>query len=162
MVKKPAYGDSLMSVTGLANFVQRVTDVSVSNYAELLDKFNKSKYSGQLIDFEEVDYSPEKSTTSYYGRNKDFLGMSVLPLGDNKYEIYEVEGAEGSHERSGYRYNYNFKSYNLTANKILHIKPDGDFEIKSLKVKTLEKLSHKAVVDMNLKQLIKNKKKINF
>ena len=162
MVEKPAYGDSLMSVSGLANFVQRVTDIPVSNYAELLDDFNKSKYSGQLTDIEEVDYSPKKSRTNYYARNKDFLGMSVLPLGDNKYEIYEVEGAEGSHERSGYSYNYNFKSYNLTANKILHIKPDGDFEIKSLKVKTLEKLSHKAVVDMKLKELKIRKKKINF
>lgn len=164
MVKKPAYGNSLMSVTGLANFVQRVTDVPVSNYAELLDIFNKSKYSGQLTDIEEVAYSPQKSTSSYYGRNKDFLGMPVLPLGENKYEIYEVEAAEVSRDIRGYSYNYEFKSYNLKANKVLHIKPDGDFEIKALKLKTLEKLSHKAVVDMKLKELklTKNKKKINF
>lgn len=90
----------------------------------------------------------------------------LLPIGENKYEIYDVEiGELGPRQSSGtYSYNYGINSYNLKANKVVTIKSNGDFELKSLKLKTLEKLSYKAVVDMKLKELkiTKNKNKLQF
>jgi hypothetical protein len=64
----------------------------VSNYGELLDKYNKSKYSGV--------YNPilndaviSKLNVPYTSRNSlNRVCDVLLPLGGDKFEVYSVDG----------------------------------------------------------------------
>lgn len=145
---------TFLGVTGLASFAQRVTETPVDNYAELLDNFNETSNSGVLKNIKEEDYAPA-TEWSYYG--KADLGTVYLPIDENKYEVYDVEGNKNSGYNS-YRYNnVSIDSYNLTMNRIVSLKGDGDFDIKKVLAKRLEKVSPKALAEMKLKVLKTNR-----
>lgn len=146
-----------LGTTSLASFAQRMTETPVDNYAELLDKFNATSHSGVLSDVVVEDYTPE-TEVSYYG-SKCPLGTVYLPIADNKYEVYDVDGNKGDW-RNSHNYKVNVASYNLTMNRVVSIKDGGDFDIKKVTAKRLEKVSHATLLGMKLKVLKTNKNNI--
>ena len=153
-IEKPKYGSRFMGIPSLSSFVQRVTDVPVSNYAELLDEFNDSSYSGILKDVKEEGFVPNENV-SRYSRNN--AAVAMLPIGENKYELYDIIGIADSY--SYYNNSYSIKHYDLSTNKIISIK-NNDFNLKSVTKKTIEKVSKVDLLKMNLKVLKINKNNI--
>lgn len=146
-----------LGTSSLTSFAQRMTETPVENYAELLDKFNATSNSGVLKEVKVEEYTPE-TEVSYYGRNAT-LGTVYLPISDNKFEVYDVDCNRGDWRNSN-RSTVNVASYNLTMNRIVSLKDDGDFEIKKVTSKKLDKVSHSTLVDMKLKVLKTNKNNI--
>lgn len=164
-VNKSAYDDTFLGVSGLSNFVQRVTETPIDTYASLLDEFNKSKHSGVLTDVVAEEYKPVETMDYYrYGRNRDSVGSAALPIGDNKYELYEITGEPDTNWINSYNSSYKIKSYSLAATKVLTLKPDGDFDLKTIVAKNHEKVSKSDLLKMNLKVLkaSKNNKQIKI
>ena len=156
-VEKPSWGERFEAFNGLTKFASRVSDTPVSNYAEILDEFNKSKFSGILANIETVDAKiPTKAHYSY--RNSDYLGSALLPLGNDSYEVYEIEQDEVN-RRSYYSNNNDIINYKLISKKILMF-VDGDFKMKTTKPKLLEKVRFHELTKMELK-LLKMKKNNN-
>jgi hypothetical protein len=156
-VEKPKYGERIESFTGLAKFATKTNDTPVSNYAELLDEFNKSKFSGIIDNLEEIDiYIPTELSHSYGSRES--FGDCYLPLGNDQYEIYSLETDEVEYPNSSYynRTRNKVKTYKLTSKKVVTFK-DGDFKIKTIKPKLIEKISYQTIKDMKLKLVTVNK-----
>jgi hypothetical protein len=120
---KNTWNDGFEMFSSLGTLASVVSDVPVSNYAELLDKFNNSKHSGEIEDYEEV--SPVIPTTHYSYYNRQFnLGQVLLPLGNNSYQIYKLTGwKQGSYSSN------KITNYDISSDKILTIK-DGEFKVK--------------------------------
>lgn len=160
-----ANGGKFLGVTGLGTFVQRITETPIDTYASLLDEFNASTYSGVLNNIEVEEYKPIEEMNYYRrGRNRDSLGSAVLPVGENKYELYEITGEPDTSSRSSYSSNYKVKSYNLAATKVLTVKTNGDFDLKTIVAKNHEKISKSDLLKMNLKilNMSKNNKQIKI
>jgi hypothetical protein len=156
-VEKPKYGERIESFTGLAKFATKTNDTPVSNYAELLDEFNNSKYSFVLNETDEIDVHIPTELDSYSRRYENF-GTCLLPLGNDQYEVYNLETDDVEYGNHSY-YNSRktvVKSYKLTAKKVVTIK-DGDFKLKTIKPKLIEKISYQSLKDMKLKLLTVNK-----
>ncbi len=165
-VEKPKYGERFLGITSLSSFVQRVTDTPVSNYAELLDEFNKTSYSGVLNNLIVDDYKPvETMKYSRYGHNRNVIDEVALPIGENKFELYSVTGVPDDRSYNSYDRNCRIKHYDLSTNKIVTIK-DNNFDIKTIIAKKLETVSKSDLLKMNLKILKTNKnneeKQIHF
>ena len=154
-VEKPKYGEHIESFNGLTKFASKVSDSPVSNYAELLDEFNASKFSGVINSPETIKVSIARVLDYYSSKRDSYLGEVVLPLDENTYEIYNVEAAETEYSNGNYysnRRKNNINNYNLTSRKVVTIK-DGDFKVKTVKPKVIEKISYYKLVEMNLKLL---------
>ena len=149
--------NSFLGTTSLSSFAQRMTETPVDNYAELLDKFNATSNSGVLKEVNLEEFTPD-TEVSYYSRNRT-LGTAYLPIAEDKYEVYDVDFNLGDWRNSS-RNTVNVASYNLTMNRVVSIKPDGDFEIKKVTSKKLDKVSHATLLGMKLKVLKTNKNNI--
>jgi len=152
-VKEEKYGSKFETFAGLTKFASKVSDSPVSNYAELLDEFNKSEMSGTITTPETVELEIPTEITSYYGRS-EVLGDIMLPIDDNTYEIYKLESGDVEYSNGSYYHNRkgNIKNYNLTSKRAVTIK-DGDFKVKTIKPKVIEKITFNKLKDMNLKLL---------
>lgn len=162
-VQKPNYGERIESFTSLAKFAIKTNDTPVSNYAELLDEFNKSKFSGIIDNLEEIDvFIPTELTYSHHS-HEDY-GYCYLPLGNNQYEQYALETDEVEYSNATYYYNRNsknkIKTYKLTAKKVVTVK-DGEIKFKTIKPKLIEKISYQTIKDMKLKLVTINKNNKN-
>lgn len=158
-VEKPSWGERVESFNGLTKFAMKTSDTPVSNYAELLDEFNKSKHSGILNDVEEIDaHIPTELTYSHH--THETIGYCYLPLGNDQYEEYVLESDDVEYPNASYYYNRNsrnkIKTYKLTAKKVVTLK-DGDIKLKTIKPKLIEKISYQSLKDMNLKLVTVNK-----
>lgn len=148
--------NTLLGTTSMANFVQKVTDTPVSNYADLLDKYNESKYSGVLKDttFNDLEL-PKKYHSRYSSSDREMVNVCLLEISDNKYEVYSVEGVIDSNTRSyhnnSYNYSYDYKYFTFKARKTVELKTNGDFEVKSMKPKELNNVTPKDIEGMNFK-----------
>lgn len=149
-----------LSLSNLSTLVQRVTDVPIDTYATLLNNFTSSKHNSDLNNITFEDLEPPTSISYYrYGRNKDKIGMAFLPIGENKYEQYDLT-AQIDYSGNG---KYNVKNYTLTSSKILLLKDNGDFEVKKNPLKVMDKISYSSVKDLKLKIIKNNKnKQIHF
>jgi hypothetical protein len=152
-VKKETWEESFEPFNGLTKFASKVSDTPVSNYAELLDEFNASGFSGVINSPEAIGVSVAR-VLDYYSRKKDsYLGEVVLPIDENIYEVYNLEACETEYDNYSYHSRKNnIKNYNLTSRKVVTIK-DGDFKVKITKPKVIEKISYNNLVEMNLKLL---------
>jgi hypothetical protein len=161
-VEKPKYGERIESFTGLAKFATKTNDTPVSNYAELLDEFNKSKFSGIINNLEEIDaYIPTELSYSYHSQEN--FGFCYLPLGNNQYEQYVLESDEVEYSNNSYynsRSRNRVKTYKLTAKKVVTVK-DGEIKLKTIKPKLIEKISYQTIKDMKLKLVTINKNNKN-
>lgn len=157
---KDNYDGVFESFSNLSSFVKKTNDVPVSNYVDLLDKFNKSKNSFKLGKITLDAYSPQ-TTISNYGNTCVIDKCVVLPIGDSKYEIYEVSYNKYKQNYVRYSYEYKIKTYDLKTNKILVLGSD-DFQIKSIKPKLLEDLTFNEVEKMGLMTMKNNNKKLIF
>lgn len=122
--------DAYHEFIGLANsssFVQVVTDTPISNYAEILEKFNDSKFSGSIINTTLTDYEIPKTVRSYYDNDNLYVGQCILPLDNNQYELYDVSVSIGGSYGSNYP---KPKSYSIISNSIVKITESGDVSIK--------------------------------
>lgn len=153
-VEKPKYGERFEAFNGLTKFASKVSDSPVSNYAELLDEFNASKFSGIINSPETIKVSIARELDYYSRRREAYLGEVVLPIDENTYEIYNVEAADTEYSNGNYYSNRKrtINNYNLTSRKVVTIK-DGDFKVKTVKPKVIEKISYYKLVEMNLKLL---------
>lgn len=149
--------NTFLGTTSLTSFAERLTDVSVDNYAELLDKFNKDEHCRPLIDINVERYYPQ-ITLNYY--EKPEAQIAYLPIDKATYEVYSVVGSDINRKYSSSAYKIN--SYNLTMNRIVKIKDDGCFEIKKVTPKKLEGVYLSTVESMNLKTLKINKDRLIF
>jgi hypothetical protein len=158
-VEKPRYGERVESFNGLTKFAMKTSDTPVSNYAELLDEFNKSKHSGILNDVEEIDAHIPRALT-YSHNTHETIGYCYLPLGNDQYEEYVLESDDVEYPNASYYYNRNsvnkIKTYKLTAKKVVTLK-DGNIKLKTIKPKLIEKISYQSLKDMNLKLVTVNK-----
>lgn len=145
----------LLGTTSLTLFAERLTDVSVDNYAELLDIFNKDERCGLVREIEVRGYYP-KIQISYYEKPK--AETAYLPIDKNTYEVYSIIGNDVNRQHSSTLIN----NYNLTMNKIVKIGDDGDFEIKKVSPKKLDSVSCNTIYGMNLKTLNIKKLKLIF
>lgn len=152
-----------LGTSSLSNFVQKVTDTPVSNYAELLDKFNESEYSGTLVlknmKFEDLEL-PTTYSTGYSSKIKDMVDICLLEIGENKYEVYDIEGELDKNSRTSsysYNYTYKYKDFTFRTKKVVTLTNNGDFEIKSIKPKEFANVLHKDVSNMKFKVLTINK-----
>ena len=153
-VKKETWQESFEPFNGLTKFASKVSDTPVSNYAELLDEFNASKFSGVINSPEAIGVSVAR-VLDYYSRKRDsYLGEVVLPIDENTYEVYNLEACETEYDNYSYYHSRknNIKNYNLTSRKVVTIK-DGDFKVKTTKPKVIEKISYYKLVEMDLKLL---------
>lgn len=158
-LKKEAYHDDYVSFSSLSSIVQRVTDTPVSNYASLLDGFNKSKYSGSLKKIVEEEFEIPKKV-SYSHSSKKVLTDAYLPLGQNKYEVYSVYANDVEFDYRNYE--NIIKNYGLTRKKMLVLNDNGGFDVKTIEAKTYDKISLTEVKKLGLKTLKNNKAKIFF
>jgi len=162
-VNKQKHDNRFEGLTGLARFAIKTSDTPVSNYAELLDEFNNSKHSLVIKETQEIDaFIPTELFYAY--SQKECFGDVLLPLGNDQYEVYNLETDVVEHHNYSYFNNKNknkIKSYKLTTKKVLTIK-DGEFKLKTIKPKSTEKVTYQSLKDMNLKLLTvnKNNKKI--
>lgn len=156
-VEEPKYGDRIESFTGLAKFATKTSDTPVSNYAELLDKFNNSKNSMVFGETSEMDVTIPTEVEGYNSRYSEMCDC-YLPLGNDQYEIYSIETDDVEYSNGSYYYNRKgkIKTYKLTAKKVVTIK-DGDFKLKTIKPKLIEKISYQTLKDMKLKLVIVRK-----
>lgn len=120
---KNTWNDGFEMLSSLGTLASIVSDVPVSNYAELLDNFNKSTHSGEIETYEEVDINIPTTHYSYYNREFN-IGQALLPLGDNRYEICEIIG-----QKNGTYSSNKITGYRILCDKILTIK-DGEFKVK--------------------------------
>jgi hypothetical protein len=153
-VKKETWQESFEPFNGLTKFASKVSDTPVSNYAELLDEFNASKFSGVINSPEAIGVSVAR-VLDYYSRKRDsYLGEVVLPIDENTYEVYNLEACETEYDNYSYYHSRknNIKNYNLTSRKVVTIK-DGNFKVKTTKPKVIEKISYYKLVEMDLKLL---------
>lgn len=162
-VGKPNYGSRIEGFTSLSKFAIKTNDTPVSNYADLLDEFNNSKFSGVIDKLQEIDaFIPTELTYSHH--RHEVYGYCYLPLGDNQYEQYTLESDEVQYPNANYysnRDNKNsVKSYKLTANKIVVIK-NGEIKLKKTNPKLIEKVSYQTLKDMKLKLVTVNKNNKN-
>jgi hypothetical protein len=150
---KSKYDDNMFNgFTSMSSFVQKVTDIPVSNYAELLDEFNKTKYSKSISGITELDLLVETSVPS--GSYRSTMGCGLFPIGNNKYEVYEINyEAESYSFYSNRPLNKKIINYTLKTNKVLEIIDNKDVKVKPIKVKTIERVSYQKVADMNLKRI---------
>jgi hypothetical protein len=150
-VEEPKYGDRIESFTGLAKFATKTSDTPVSNYAELLDEFNNSKHSMVFGETSEMDVIIPTEVEGYNSRYSEMCDC-YLPLGNDQYEIYSIETDDVEYSNGSYYYNRKgkIKTYKLTAKKVVTIK-DGDFKLKTIKPKLIEKISYQTLKDMKLK-----------
>jgi hypothetical protein len=153
-VEKPKYGERIEAFNGLTKFASKVSDSPVSNYAELLDEFNASKFSGVINSPETIKVSIARVLDYYSSKRDSYLGEVVLPIDENTYEIYNVEAAETEYSNGNYYHSRknNINNYNLTSRKVVTIK-DGDFKVKTVKPKVIEKISYYKLIEMDLKLL---------
>jgi len=151
--------NSYIPFPSLSDFVQKVTDSPISNFAEALNGFSNSINSVKL-DISENDYFPP-TTIYWYYRRKQSLGRAYLPLGDGKYEIVDIYASEIS-GGNGHSRDTKINTYNLISKKMLVLTSDGDFTIKAIKGNSHNNVSIGEIEKMNLKVLINNKTKINF
>ena len=152
-VNEDRYGSKFETFTALSKLASKITDIPVSNYAELLDEFNSSEIGGTITTPKTVELDIPIEINSYYGRS-EVLGDIMLPIDDNTYEIYKLESGDVEYSNGSYYHNRkgNIKNYNLTSKRTVSIK-DGDFRIKTIKPKVIEKISFNKLKDMNLKLL---------
>lgn len=157
----PANGvGDFMAVSSMDKFSQKVTDTCISNYAEILDKFNNSKYSFIPSELQIANLSLPR-VLDYYEYDKTTFG--VLPLGDNKFQFYRILcelGHEGYYDR-----HRNVKAYTISTENIVEINENGDVKVKKGKEKVYDKISFDEASKLNLKSLLmKNKtnKKLVF
>jgi hypothetical protein len=159
-VEKEKYGERIEAFNGLTKFASRVSDTPVSNYAELLDEFNKSKFGGEITTTETIDLNIPVEIEAYH-RGSAWYDI-MLPIDDNSYEIYALNHGDVEYSNGNYYSNRKgtIKNYNLTSKRTVTIK-DGDFKIKSIKPKVIEKISFNSLKEMNMKLLTikKNNKK---
>lgn len=155
--------DEFLGVTSLTSFAQRTNDTPVSNYADLMDLYNRSRYSYLPNEIAVTPYDVRTEINGYYRSDEVFDETPVVAIGDNKYEVYSIGGVRGS-DRSWSNNRYDIKNYYLKCNKIITIKNDGHLEIKTITPKTLTDLSKDAVSKMNLKIITinKNNKKLQL
>ena len=96
--------ETLSSLTSLA---LKNNDVAVSNYAELMDDFSKSKYSSRPIKFEEelypINFQHEKNTSQ-------LVGKYFLKTGENTYESHVIS-PNYEYENSVFSNNQNVREY---------------------------------------------------
>jgi hypothetical protein len=143
--------------TALSSFVQKVTDTPVSNYAELLDEFNQSENSFVIKKTDEIDLVIPRQTSSYYSGDNIYLGECFLPIGNDKYEVYDIQ-AQTDSNRSYYNSKpATIENYTLKSKKLVVLTPN-DFQVKAMKPKVVEKISYYDMVNMRLKLLKTNKK----
>lgn len=136
--------------TGLVSFSQRMTDTPVTNYAELLDKFNATSNSGLLTNVTFDEFVPP-TTMNYYG-HREFPGSALIELEPN---TYEVSGNRDDWRNSSNQ--YAVKSYNLKSTKVVSLNGLGDFKIKKIAPKVIDNVSKTAFKDYNFKALKVNK-----
>jgi hypothetical protein len=158
-VEIPKWGERIESFNGLTKFAMKTSDTPVSNYAELLDEFNTSKFSGVLNDIEEIDaHIPTELTYSHH--TSETIGYCYLPLGNNQYEEYVLETDAVEYPNASYYNNRNnknkIKTYKLSTKKVITLK-DGVVKTKTIKPKLIEKISYESLKDMKLKLVTVNK-----
>lgn len=153
--------NEFIGLTALGCFISKETDTQISNFADIFDKFNKSKHSENLSLVKLDDYKIKQNFTNYYfnGYGED----CVFKVGDNKYEIYTVELHTQS---SGTYYNkqHNVNGYTLSGKLTITIDSNGNLTTKVLKkdgsrisldkFKSLEPKSLKLKQNNNIKTLI--------
>lgn len=123
----------------MSSFVQRVSETPVSNYAELLEKFNNSKFSGKL----DKCKVKQLQLPQRYDYQDKYYGM--VEVRQNEYQQYTIEFAD-----KRFRYGNNF---NLMTNKKLIISDNGNFVIKKMPTQRLENLTYNDVKKYNFKVL---------
>jgi hypothetical protein len=146
-------GNRFETFPGLTKFASKVSDSPVSNYAELLDEFNASEISGTITTPETIEMEIPTEIQAYYGRS-EVLGDIMLPVDANTYEIYKLECGDVEYTNGSYYHNRkgNIRNYNLTSKRAVTIK-DGDFKVKTIKPKVIEKISFNGLKDMKMKLL---------
>lgn len=135
----------------LSKLATKVSDTYVSNIAELVDKFNNSKY---FLD--ETKIEVEKAT--YYGENEIIL-VEDADGGFIQYSIYHIK-------ESNYNNYYNRNSnagktlrYELSSNKKIYL---NNLRIKKTKLVTLNFKSITEMSDLKFIRLKLNDKKMTF
>lgn len=154
-------GGEFESFTGLTKFASKLNDIPVSNYADLLDKFNKSSNSGVIDTINEIDgHIPTELTYSF--NTHEYFGEYYLPLGENQYEIYKVESDKVEYPNYSYYSNRKngIESYKLTSRKVVSFK-DGGFKLKTINPKIFENVSYEKLTEMKLKLVTINKNNKN-
>lgn len=152
-VEEDRYGSKFETFAGLTKFASKISDTPVSNYAELLDEFNASEISGTITTPETIEMEIPTEIQAYYGRS-EVLGDIMLPVDANTYEIYKLECGDVEYTNGNYYHNRkgNIRNYNLTSKRAVTIK-DGDFKVKTIKPKVIEKISFNGLKDMKMKLL---------
>lgn len=153
-VKEGASGYSFYFHSGMSNFVEKVTDTPISNYAEILDAYNKSRYSGTLSEVVPENIELPTTVEHFSYRTEYDLPSYMSEVGENKYELYDVEV-----EVEPYNYSYNsnnktrkIKNYTLKTNKMVTL-VNNDFVLKPIPPKVIEKVSLIEASKVKLKRL---------
>lgn len=153
----------IVNFPALTSFSAKITDVVATNYAELMDLFNQSKNSGLLNNVTLEEFVPP-ATMNGYGSN-DFPNSLFLEIKPNTYEVYTIRGNRGgSVDSSRYSSNYYVKNYDLKSNRVITIKDDGDFMLKSITPKVLDEISKSDLLKKNFKKIkiVKNNKNLEL
>lgn len=152
-VEEDRYGSKFETFAGLTKFASKVSDSPVSNYAELLDEFNASEMSGTITTPETIEMEIPTEIQSYYDRS-EVLGDVMLSIDANTYEIYKLETGDVEYTNGNYYHNRkgNIRNYNLTSKRAVTFK-DGDFKVKTIKPKVIEKISFNGLKEMKMKLL---------
>ena len=139
--------DKFEGYDSLSNFVQKASDVAVPNYAELLSKFNDSKFSQKLNNVEKKNFDVPQRYDFYN------VYIAFAELGNNEYQQYKIDVKDEG------RYRHGGMLFNLTSTKKIKISDNGEFVIKKVPTVTLEGLSSSDLRNYNFKTLkLKGKK----
>jgi len=149
-----------IDLTNLSSISKRVNDTPVSNYVELIDKFNSSDHSGVLMNIIFKDFHIQQKIRSYYSSSIPLEGTSLLPLGDDKYEVYTIIGHGERYSSYSER---DIKYYEMKTSKVLSLN-GKDFKLKSIPAKTLDNITYTDLKAKGLKTLTieKNNKQIEI
>lgn len=150
--------NEFLGLTALGCFISKETDVQISNFAEIFDKFNKSRHSEDLSLVKIDDYNIKQNFTNYYF--KGFGEDCIIPIDDNKYEVYSVELHTNQSNRNYYNSQHRVNSYTLKGRLTVTIDSEGNLSTRILK-KELDEMNLEKFKLLNPKTLkIKKNKEI--
>ena len=147
------------SFSGAGDFAKKLTDISVDNYAELLDGFNNSRYVFNTLKVTEEEYIIQTKINSY---RKDNGVIVYKKIDEKSYEAYLVKSNKTTLSGSYYS-SRDITSYDVELTHTVTLDNENGFKIKKPKnPKIFINIGKKTLNDLNLIELTYNKTKLIF